>query len=281
MDPWSNIETSAQEVEIAEINKFEKTNLGDIPASASTIRELITRFEVCHFKYQQHLKYIQDSIFKLDPAIDSGKIGSNHIRNGENAWINDKTGRSLSGQQYLWALNNWLGKKGQRRFPVHQDLSLDEKISKWLVDKTPDKERIVRLLIARLTYDWDSYEKLQLGGQYKELEFQICRMDICHYAFPDHLDTLIQAIGKMKPHKDLEGCGSYTPEIKIFITRKYSEIVSLINDISKDKVLLKQNINDQFRIWLYLCLAKTIKELTGLNDPLPIPDNCDKQNHFC
>jgi hypothetical protein len=79
----------------------------------------------------------------------------------------------------------------------------------------------------------------------------------------------------MQSHKDLEGCGSYTTEIKKFITRKYSEIVSSIIDISKDKVLHNQNKNDQFRIWLYLCLAKTIKEQTGKKDSLPILNNND------
>lgn len=51
MNPWSNIETSAQDTEIAEVNKLE-TTLGDIPPPVRKIRELITRFEVCHFKYQ-------------------------------------------------------------------------------------------------------------------------------------------------------------------------------------------------------------------------------------
>jgi len=210
------------------------------------------------------------SILNLNPAIDSKKIGSNHISKGENAWKNDKTGRSLLGQQYLWALNNWLSKRDQRKMPQDHDLNLDSKISRWLGDKTPDKERIVKLLIARLKYNWESYEELQLGGQYKELEFQTCRMDICHYAFPNHFDTLIQTIGKMQSHKDLEGCGSYTLEIKEFITRKYSEIVSSIIDISKDKVFHNLNKNNQFRIWLYLCLAKTIKEQTDIKAPLPM-----------
>ncbi len=271
MDPWSNIETSTQDTEIAQINKLGAI-LGDIPPSVMKIRELITRLEICHFKYQQHIKYIHDSIVKLAPATDSNKIGSNHISKGENAWINDKTGRSLLGQQYLWALNNWLTKKNQSRMPDEHNFSLDLKISKCLGDKIPDKERIVRLLIARLTYDWESYEKLQLGGQFKELELQTCKMDICHYAFPNHLDTLIQAIGKMQSHKDLEGCGSYNSEIKMFITGKYMEIVSLLGEISKRNVLAEQNQNNQFRIWLYFCLAKTIKEQTGITDTLPMPN---------
>ena len=218
------------------------------------------------------MKYVGDSILYLNPIIDSDKIGSNHISKGENAWIQDKTGRSLIGQQYLWALNNWLSIKDKRKIPDDHDINLDLKTSKWLRDRTPDKERIVRLLISRLTYDWESCEKLQLGGQFKDLEFQTCRMDICHYAFPNHLDTLIQAIGKMQPRKDPEGCGGYTSEIKVLITNKFFDIVSTIIDITKGKVLLNMNKNDRFRVWLYLCLAKTIKEQTDITDPLPIPD---------
>lgn len=274
MDPWSNIETSTQDSEINELNKLEAV-LGTIPAEVIKIRELITRFEICHFKYKQHLKHIQDSIFNLQPSTDSVNIGANHISKGENAWINDKTGRSLPGQQYLWGLNKWLNESGERRMLKDHDIGLESRISKWLGDKTVDKERIVRLLIARLTYNWETYENLQQGGQYKELELQCCKMDICHYAFPDHLNNLIQGIGKMQSCEDLEGCGSFNSEIKMHIAEKYSEIVSAISDISKSRSLSDTNVNDMFRIWLFLCLAKTIKEQTNITVSLPIIDNSD------
>jgi len=268
MNPWSNIETSTQDTEIAEIDKFEST-LDDIPAPIQKIRELITRLEVCHFKYQQHIKYTHDSIINLEPIADPSKIGSNHISKGENAWVNDKTGRSLIGQQYLWILKNWLAKTNQDTIPEHYDKNLDLRISKWLGEKSPDKERIVQLLIARLKYDWESYEKLQQGGQFKDLEYQTCRMDICHYAFPNHLDTLIQGIGELKPHKDLEGCGSYNSEIKTFIKKKFSELFMSIQNMSKYDNLQIQNKNDRIRVWLFACLAKTIKEQTGIFNSLP------------
>jgi len=268
MNPWSNIDLSSEDTEIAEIDKFESA-LNDIPSSARKIRELITRFEVCHFKYCQHIRYIQDSIANLEPITDPGKIGSNHINKGENAWVNDKTGRSLIGQQYLWILKNWLTTINLDIIQDHYDKNLDLKISKWLGCKTPDKERIVRLLIARLTYDWESYEKLQQGGQFKDLEYQTCRMDICHYAFPDHLDSLIRAIGEMRANKDLEGCGSSNSEIKTFIKEKYAELCLFIQNKSKPDNLLLQSKNDRIRVWLYVCLAKTIKEQTGITDSLP------------
>lgn len=261
MDPWSNIDTQLQDKEITGINNFE-SSIDDIPASVRKIRELITRFEVCHFKYQQHLNHIQTSILKLNPATEPEKIGSNHISKGENVWTNDKTGRSLVGQKYLWALKSWLSKT-DRSFQLKEfDKTIHLKITTWLGDKTLDKERIVRLLIARLTYDWESYERLQMGGPFKYLEYQTCRMDICHYAFPNHLDTLLQSIGEMKPHKGLDGCGSYNSEIKSFIKEKYSEICQSID-------LFNQTKDDLLRMWLCLCLAKTIKEQTGITEPLP------------
>lgn len=55
MDSWSNIQISPQDSEIININEFEK-NLGELPEKVKRIRELITRFEACHFKYKQHLK---------------------------------------------------------------------------------------------------------------------------------------------------------------------------------------------------------------------------------
>lgn len=268
MDPWSNIEISPDDKEINQINKFE-ASMGDIPPSIRKIRELVTRFEVCHFKYQQHLNYVSESIHNLDPSIDPDTIGLNHISKGEYAWLNDKTGRSLSGQQYLWSLNNWLAGRDQKKTSSDHDRSLDLKVSEWLRYKSNDKERVVRLLIARLTYDWESFERLQGDGQYKELENQACMMDICHYAFPNHLNALIQAIGRMQPLKNFEGCGSYNSDIKKFISGKFTETVSEISEIIKSKKPELLNHSNWLRIWLYLCLAKTIKEQSGLTDTLP------------
>lgn len=262
MDPWSNIDTSPQDIEIVEIDKFEK-DIGYIPASVMKIRELITRFEICHFKYREHLIHIQDSILNLEPTIDLNKIGFNHISKGENAWKNDKTGRSLIGQQYLWALEKWLAISNHKLLPENNDEKLELKIRTGLGNKTIDKERIIRLLIARLTYDWEGYEKHQLGGKFKDLENQACRMDICHYAFPKHIDNLIQSIGKMEADQNQEGCGSYNSEIKTFVKGKFFQICLSIRGISKE------NKNNMLRIWLFLCLAKTIKEQTGITDSLP------------
>ena len=247
MNPWSNIEILDQDQEITGLDKLEN-NLDIIPPLVKRIRELITRFEVCHSKYKKHLNYIEDSIINLDPAIDPDKIGENHIRNGENAWINDKTGRSLAGQQYLWSLSSWLRKKGQRKTTENNDSKLESKISKWLGNKADDKERLVKLLIARLTYDWESYEKLQVGEQFKELEYQACRMDICHYAFPDHLNALIQATGKMHQSENYRGMllpgDSVIKGVKQIQGNKL--IPFLIRKVSDDKLAFKIPGTDRY-----------------------------------
>ena len=162
MSYWSNIEISPKDSEIIEINKFEKS-LGELPDNVQKVRELIRRFEVCHFKYKEHLKYINDSIHNLSPKIEPGNIGVYHISKGEGVLKNDKTGRSKLGQQYLCSLLVWLGEHIQEN-PEYCNKELNQKISKWLGGKTQDKERHVRLLVARLMWDWKSYEQYQVGG---------------------------------------------------------------------------------------------------------------------
>ena len=108
MSSWSNIEISAQDSEIIEIDKFEET-LGKVSENVQKIRELIRRFEVCHFKYKEHLKYIKESILNLSPNIEPITIGANHISKGLNVLRIDKTGKSKLGQQYLYSLMDWLG----------------------------------------------------------------------------------------------------------------------------------------------------------------------------
>lgn len=266
MNAWSNIQISPEDIEIDKINNIEK-KLGKLPDKICQIRELITRFEVCHFKYKQHLKKIKSSIIKLEPAISPNEIGINHIRNGENAWKNDKTSRSIKGQQYVWSIRKWLGEHPQRKISEHYDKELGQQIENWLNDKVPEKERLVRLLLARLVWDWKSYEELQLGGEYKNLEFQACAMDICHYAFPANLDLLLQGLGKMKAVEKFEGCGSFDANIKAFVENEFRDLnnslKSLISSGKSDK-------NELTKTWLTACLAKTLKEQVNSEEPLAL-----------
>ena len=73
MSTWSNLAISLQDHEIQKINTLE-AGLGELPENVVKIRELITRHEVCHFKFKQHIRIIKDSIILLKPVVDPGKI---------------------------------------------------------------------------------------------------------------------------------------------------------------------------------------------------------------
>ena len=150
MDVWSNISISSQDLEIININEFE-AKLGKLPDNVYKIRELITRHEVCHFKYRPHINKIKDSIVNFEPTVAPDKIGINHIQHGENAWEKDSSGKSLHGQQYVWGINDWLGDIHSEEIPDKYNNELGVKIKKWLGDKNDNKIRLVRLLLARLT----------------------------------------------------------------------------------------------------------------------------------
>lgn len=270
MNSWSNIQVSDSDSdsdsEIIKINDLEKS-LGELPDKCKRIRELITRFEVCHFKYKLHLKKIKDSITELNPAADTTKIGANHIRHGVNVLDTDITGKSLIGQQYVWALKEWLNVDSNKEISNKYDKELSEQIQKWLGDKNPDKLRLVKLLLARLTWDWTSYEKLKQDGKFKDIESQACRMDICHYAFPNNLDLLLKGIGQMKAvgEKRFEGCGSFNSEIKAYLEKEFLDLNSTLESFQVRNELSK---NDLIRTWLFQCLAKTIKENIKISMPI-------------
>jgi hypothetical protein len=266
MKAWSNIQISPQDPEIIKINNLEK-NLGELPDKVNKIRELITRFEVCHFKYQQHLRKIKESIVALEPSVGTNKIGINHIQHGESVLNKDTTGRSLIGQQYVWAIKGWLNDNSPNETSDNYDKKLGQQIHEWLGDKNPDKTRLVRLLLARLTWDWKSYEKLQHDGKFKDIELQASRMDICHYAFPENLNLLVKGIGQMKAveEREFEGCGSYNTDIKACLEKEFLNLNDTLNSL-KDKN--GQNKNDLIKAWLVACLAKTIKENINISIPI-------------
>lgn len=264
MNYWSNIEISPEDPEIIKIDEFEKT-LGELTSDVRQIRELVTRFEVCHFKYRQHLKNVKASILNLRPVKDPDKIGINHIRHGKDAWKKDETGRSLAGQNYLWALAGWLGDSVEVMDQNTFDEKLGLQITEWLGKKKPDKERLVRLFIARLLWDWKSLEELQRGGEYEALEFQIIRMDICHYNFPAHLDLMLKAIGAMQPVEAFEGCGSFDTNIKAFIEEEFSNVNDSLESLAEAG---KSDRNELIKVWLLASLAKTLKEQVGLKLPI-------------
>ena len=271
MKAWLNIQISSQDPEIIKINNLEK-ELGQLPDNVNKIRELITRFEVCHFKYQQHLRKIKDSIITLEPNVDTNKIGINHIQYGESVLNKDTTGRSLIGQQYVWAIREWLNDNSKNEISDIYDKKLGQQIQEWLGNKNPDKTRLVKLLLARLTWDWESYEKLQRSGELKEIELQACKIDICHYAFPKNLNLLLEGIGQMKAveEREFEGCGSYNTNIKACLKKEFLDLNDTIKSLKNKS---KQNKNDLIKVWLAACLAKTIKENINISIPITNIEN--------
>ena len=152
MNLWSNIEIPPDDPEIIQIDEFEMT-LGKIPSHVYQIRKLISGFEVCHFKYDRHIEYIKESITNLNPNIALEEIGKNHLRHGTHATDKDRSGRSLSGQNYVMILTKWLNDVEQE--DDHNLVGeMHQKITNSLGERDIEKERLVRLLIARLKWDW-------------------------------------------------------------------------------------------------------------------------------
>ncbi len=263
MDYWQNIEIPDNDPEIIRINEMEK-RLGDLPKTVYKVRELITRHEVCHFKFRHHIEKIKSSISILKPYYAPEKIGSNHIQHGENAWKQDSTGKSLLGQQYVWAIKKWLDDLPSGENPQKYDEALAKTIHQWLGDKNDEKVRLVQLLISRMTWDWPLFEKLQVKGEFEKLEWQISRIDICHFDFPNNLDLLLRGIGQMTANDNWKGCGSFNGEIVEFIKKE----LLLLSDRLKYYSDNKTNTENPIRAWLTACFIKTLKEQIGEKQPL-------------
>ena len=269
MNAWINIEVLPNDEEIAAIDQMEQA-LGNIPKRIHQIRELITRFESCHFKYQQHYRHIVESIAMLSPVVRVSKIGSNHPSHGGNAWRNDTTGRSRIGQQYIEALHSWLDEDSSHNggVPGQETLKLRQRVNVWLGDRSEEKVGLVRMLLGRLLWLWQPMEEYRRGDKLSDLEYQAERTDICNYAFPQNIKRLIQAIGKQKPVDAFDGCGTFNVETRSFISEEFSKLCewlkadALGNDLGLGE-------KEPMKVWLVACLAKTLKESVHLSYPLP------------
>lgn len=261
MREWANIEIPGNDAEIAKIDAYKK-RLGPLSSNIIQVRELITRFEVCHFKAKNHLIKIKQSISDLTPAVAPHTIGQYHIQHSERSWRQDSTGRSLKGQKYIWAINNWFSINQDKDQPADYDPHLGECVKQYLGTINIDKVRLLRLLLSRLNWDWKALEKLQIGGIYNSLENQIIRIDICHYAFEKNMKILLQGIGKLQSPEHFEGCGSCNKRIK-------HEMKLEVTRLNKNLRLLENNTdrNNRICIWLLASLIKTLKAQTGLLQP--------------
>lgn len=268
MDSWRNITISENDPEIIKINKLENT-LELVSTSVRAVRQLITMFEICHFKYAIHYDYILRSIEFLSPFVDPDSIGSSHPRKGLDAWRKSKTERSRTAQIYIDAIILWLNPKSLTGFDPHLRVIqiMKAHVTKLIGERNNEKESLVELLIKRLL--WRPIERHSLGVQLDRLQDQIERTDICHYTFPDNIEQVLASIGSLTPAKDFQGCGSYNSSIKSQVSVWFQQLCKWINGESGylDRILGKRN---KMKIWLAACLAKTLKEQVGIMDKIPL-----------
>ncbi|WP_135611622.1 hypothetical protein [Methanococcoides sp. AM1] len=263
LEPWANIGFEQPDFEIIEIYRLEQ-RIGSLPQVAQDIRNLITRLEICHFKFKHHVLRIIESIGRMEIDINPDSIGSAHPRCGENAWRADKTGRSRKGQEYIWVLQTWLsGEKPPEEDPRGIPEKLFEEVYSSLGERSKHKEALVSALLDRLLYL--ETERKALEEQFESLIYQIDRTDICHYAFPENIKKTIEAIGELKPSPDFEGCSSHDEEHQIMALHYVMELNAWLHgEISETSRMLGERT--LLKEWLVACLAKTIKELAWFEE---------------
>ncbi|MGM0771734.1 MAG: hypothetical protein ACQESU_09040, partial [Halobacteriota archaeon] len=259
MENWANIGFEQPDEEIIELYRMEKS-IENLPQVAKDIRNLISRLEICHFKFERHVLKIIGSIGKMQMDLDPDSIGKSHPKCGENAWLEDKTGRSRKGQEYIWVLQAWLaGEKPPEEDPEEIPEKLFGEVYDSLGQRNKHKEALVRSLLDRLLWNF-GVERKELERNFKDLLYQIDRTDICHYSFPDNMRKMIEAIGKLEPSTEFKGCGSHDEEHKILALHYVLELNSWIHgEMSETGRLLGEK--NYIKEWLVACLTKTIKEL--------------------
>jgi hypothetical protein len=267
MELWANIGFEQPDSEIIEIYRMEQ-RIGTLPKVAEDIRNLITRLEICHFKFEHHVLRIIGAIGSMELDLDPDSIGSARPSCGENAWREDKTGRSRKGQEYIWVLKAWVaGEKPPEEDSRGIPEKLFEEVYSSLGQRNKHKEALVSALLNRLLGNFET-ERKALEVQFEGLIYQIDRTDICHYEFPENIKKTIEAIGELKPSSDFEGCGSHDEEHQIMALHYVMELNAWLHGersetgrMLGEKTLLKE--------WLVACLAKTIKELAWFEERKP------------
>jgi hypothetical protein len=228
------------------------------------IHELIAKFEVCNVKYQQYLERLKRSDSRSHPIDDLHMPNLKPDSKNEVGWRKDKTGRCLMGQQYLWALLNWLTDYPSVDASDYFNNNLSRQVLYWLGDKNPEKEKIVRLLIAGMTSDWYSYKRLQHGIKNKKLKYEISRIDIFNYTFPDYLDNLIINIGDIKPDMEPGEYGKVTTDTKTIIEDEFIVLCNYLKSKNFSIDHLNLSKNEVLQLWLIASLTKSLKGKVGL-----------------
>jgi hypothetical protein len=265
LQPWANLGLSQVDAEIVRIQALER-RAEPLPPVATAIRELITRFEICHFKAERHIQRIIEAIGEMRLDFAPGSIGAAHPKSGETAWRKDRTGRSRPGQEFIWALQLWLAEAPYSDLdPRGIPRELIEQVNGALGQRNPGKTTLVSALLARLLLKADRQPlPLELAPFWEQVE----ATDICHYAFPDNIAKMIQAIGRLEPVPDFVGCGSCNPERRDMARRHFHALCTWLRG---EPGSLDSRLGNRSPVkeWLAACLAKTLKEVAALREPLP------------
>jgi hypothetical protein len=107
-----------------------------------------------------------------------------------------------------------------------------------------------------------------LAQEAKEIRSLITRLEICHYSFPENIERVIEAIGKLEPVSDFEDCGSFDEERLQFSQRYFSDLTAWLQGRKSETEEMLGERN-HLKEWLVACLAKTLKELAGLRESIP------------
>ncbi len=265
MNGWINIDTLPDDEEIAAIDQLERI-IGNVPKHIHHIRELITCFESCHFKYQQHYRDIVESI-TMQHSV--GEVYTTHINppNPQRQVLgNHITRYSRTDQQYIDALHSWIDEESINNMGVSEPevTGLSQRINAWLGTKSKEKVGLVRMLLARLL--GQSVEHLRQGGDLSELEYQVERTDSCNYASPQNIERMVHGIGNLELVNGFDGCGTVNAEIKSFIGK---ELLKLCDWLKLDTPNMESGLGEKepVKVWLVACLAKTLKESAQLSTP--------------
>jgi hypothetical protein len=262
--PWANLGLGQVDDEIASIHRLE-LQAGPIPQAAQTIRSLITRLEVCHFKVERHVRRITEAIGKMSLDLDPASIGHSHPKSGETAWLRDRTGRSRQGQEFIWVLQMWLtdtpySDADPRGIPR----TLFEKVNRALGERTPQRTLLVSALRDRLLLKSD---RQPLPPELAEFWEPIERTDICHYSFPTNLEKTIEGIGRLEPVPDFAGCGSFDDSRSRMAQECFRALCAWSRG-ERSSLACQLGDTSPVKEWLVACLAKTLKEQVGLPESL-------------
>jgi hypothetical protein len=230
------------------------------------IQDLIARFENCQILYQQ---YLYDRKETDETCLVPGEVSSsvsNSAKSRIYEWRNDKTGRSFLGQQYLWALLNWLTGYPEWHLSGGLNIEFSRYLTGSLGVQNPEKKRIVRLLLAQITSDRKAYKKLHHGIQNRKLEYLAGTVDIYNFAFPHNLDPLIRKIGEINPPQVyIEH--DVSNDIRIDVEQEFLNLYKIFNSTPAYFIHSQLNNSQIIRLWLFTRLTKTYhgqSDLPGL-----------------